>query len=215
MIDQVRLGCIGCGWALRDLYGPVLEVLENGVLAAVCDVDAERAREAGERWGVRWYTDYRAMLAGPLLDAVMVLTPTHRHAEAVVAAAHAGKHVYCEKPMAPTVEEADAMIAATRENNVKLMLAFMKRFNPSYQWVKQLIDEGRLGKVFEARARWDNARAGASAKAGYRHSRAAGGGFLQEDCLPRCKPGRRGGWGRRCGEVGIRARGEEKNVLDG
>lgn len=181
MGEQIRFGCIGSGWALRDLYLPAFEVLGNGILAAVCDVDPERARGVGERLGVPWYVNHHEMLSDSPLDAVMVLTPTHQHAEPVIAAAKAGMHVYCEKPMAPTIEEADAMIAACHENEVKLMLALMKRFNPSYQLVKRLIEEGRLGQVFEGRARWDNARAAATATAGYRHSRAAGGGFLQED----------------------------------
>ncbi|MGQ9629315.1 MAG: Gfo/Idh/MocA family protein [bacterium] len=180
-MDKVRLGMIGCGWGSNDLYRPFFKHLENGELVAVMDIDESRAKKYQESSGAKKvYTDLDRMLEDKDIDAVMILTPPNIHAEQVVKSAQAGKHIYCEKPMCKTIEEADRMIAACKENNVKLQIAFMKRFNKSFLMVKRVIDEGRLGDLFEMRAVWDNARPGASS-ANYRHRVETGGGYLQED----------------------------------
>jgi len=179
---KIKLGLVGCGAALNWMYGPFFRYLKNGELFAAMDVDETRAKRAQELYGAkRIYTDLDEMLEDEEIEAVIIATPTQFHLEQVIKAAKAGKQVYCEKPMARTIEEADAMLSACKENKVKLVLGFMKRFNKSFRLIKETIEQGRLGDVFEARATWDNARAAASAQAGYRHSLAAGGGFLQED----------------------------------
>jgi len=176
------LGIIGCGWAARDLYEPAFRFLKNGRVVAVMDINESKAKFLKELYGVpRYYTDLDDMLRDKEVEAVVVLTPPHHHLEPVVKSAEAGKHVYCEKPMAPTVQEADRMIEACRRNRVKFMIAFMKRFNKSFRFVKKLIDEDQLGSVFELRARWDNARVGKMSETQYRLKLISGGGFLQED----------------------------------
>ena len=176
------MGIIGCGWAARDLYEPAFRFLKNGRVVAVMDINESKAKFLKELYGVpRYYTDLDDMLRDKEVEAVVVLTPPHHHLEPVVKSAEAGKHVYCEKPMAPTVQEADRMIEACRRNKVKFMIAFMKRFNKSFRFVKKLIDEDRLGSVFELRARWDNARVGKMSETQYRLKLISGGGFLQED----------------------------------
>ncbi|MCL5997379.1 MAG: Gfo/Idh/MocA family oxidoreductase [Chloroflexi bacterium] len=180
-MEKLRLGLIGCGFGARDLYAPYFRYLDNGELVAAMDVDEDRGRKIQELTGCRKvYTQLDALLADKDVDAVMILTPTNLHAEQVERAAQAGKHVYCEKPMAKTIEEADRMIDACARCGVKLQVAFMKRFNPSFQRAKEILDEGRLGDIFEMRAIWDNARARTS-RANYRHQLRSGGGFLQED----------------------------------
>ncbi|RLF92937.1 hypothetical protein DRN52_07225 [Thermococci archaeon] len=181
-MKKVGLGIIGCGWAARDLYEPAFRFLKNGRVVAVMDINESKAKFLKELYGVpRYYTDLDDMLRDKEVEAVVVLTPPHHHLEPVVKSAEAGKHVYCEKPMAPTVQEADRMIEACRRNKVKFMIAFMKRFNKSFRFVKKLIDEDRLGSVFELRARWDNARVGKMSETQYRLKLISGGGFLQED----------------------------------
>ena len=176
------MGIIGCGWAARDLYEPAFRFLKNGRVVAVMDINESKAKFLKELYGVpRYYTDLDDMLRDKEVEAVVVLTPPHHHLEPVVKSAEAGKHVYCEKPMAPTVQEADRMIEACRRNKVKFMIAFMKRFNKSFRFVKKLIDEDQLGSVFELRARWDNARVGKMSETQYRLKLISGGGFLQED----------------------------------
>jgi len=181
-MKKVGLGIIGCGWAARDLYEPAFRFLKNGRVVAVMDINESKAKFLKELYGVpRYYTDLDDMLRDKEVEAVVVLTPPHHHLEPVVKSAEAGKHVYCEKPMAPTVQEADRMIEACRRNKVKFMIAFMKRFNKSFRFVKKLIDEDQLGSVFELRARWDNARVGKMSETQYRLKLISGGGFLQED----------------------------------
>jgi len=158
-MGKVKLGVIGCGLASDILYGPAFEYMKKGEVTAVMDVSVERAKAVQERHGADCiYTDLGDILDDKNVEAVMVLTPPHRHLEPVVAAAKAGKHVFCEKPMASTIEEADEMISASEANGVKLMIVFIKRFNWSFRRVKELIEEGRLGQVFEVRARWDNVK---------------------------------------------------------
>ncbi|MBM3239006.1 Gfo/Idh/MocA family oxidoreductase [Candidatus Poribacteria bacterium] len=179
-MEKVKLGLIGCGWAVNDFYAPAFQFLEKGELVAVMDIREERAKYMQEQFMTpRCYTRLDDIVNDKDVEAVMVLTPPHHHREPVVAAAKAGKHVYCEKPMAPTIAEADAMIAACKENNVKFTIAFMKRFNRSFRQVKAWLEEGRLGQVFEMRARWDNARVGGPSGEQYRLTLASGGGFLQ------------------------------------
>ncbi|MDY6913208.1 MAG: Gfo/Idh/MocA family oxidoreductase [Planctomycetota bacterium] len=181
-MEKVRFGFLGAGISMRYLYGPYMKLLENGRAYAVCDVDKQRADVARAKWGIeKAYYDYDQMLKDPQIDFVVIAVPTNYHKDMVLKAAAAGKHVFCEKPMCVTVDEADEMIAACKKANVKLMVAFMKRFNSSFCKAKEIIDSGALGDVFELRVTWDNARATSSAQSDYRHRLTSGGGYLQED----------------------------------
>ena len=109
-------------------------------LTALCDPMKENLDAAQEELNVRHvYTDYREALADPEIDAVVVVTPTQFHRDIVVAAAEAHKHVFCEKPMASTVEECDEMIEACRAHGVKLQLGFMRRFDRSFRRGKEML----------------------------------------------------------------------------
>lgn len=179
---RIGLGVVGCGGAARTLYEPAFRLLGNGRIVAAMDVDESRARGFSETYGVpKHYTRLEDILRDEEVEAVVVLTPPHHHVEPVIKAAEHGKHVYCEKPFAPTIREADEMIEACRRSSVKLMVGFMKRFNRSFRLVKKLIDGGELGQVFELRERWDNARIWKMGEDQYRLKLYSGGGFLQED----------------------------------
>jgi predicted dehydrogenase len=93
------------------------------------------------------YSDYRQALADPAVDAVVVVTPTALHHEVVLAAAAAGKHVLCEKPMAMDVRECDSMIDACAAARVKLQVAFMRRFDESFRAARERVDAGEIGDV--------------------------------------------------------------------
>ena len=178
---KVNLGVIGCGLAADILYGPAFRYMENGKLVAVMDINGERAKQIQERYGAqRVYTNLDDICNDKDVDAVLVLTPPHHHMLPVVAAAKAGKHVLCEKPMAPTIEEADEMLSVCSENRVKLMIGFMKRVNRSFRQVKDLLEAGRLGQVFEVRARLDNAKVEGPVGEEFRMTLESGGGILQE-----------------------------------
>jgi len=117
-------------------------------LLAVVEPVAEARQAACEELGIkRAYACYREALDDADVDAVVVATPTQYHREIVVAAADAGKHILCEKPMAMNAEECDEMIAAAGRVNVKLQIGFMRRFDASFGNAKERIDAGDIGKV--------------------------------------------------------------------
>lgn len=122
-------------------------------LVAICGRDAEKTAEAARRYGYqKTYTDWRAMLED---DAVQVFDnggPNNAHAEPCIAAAEAGKHVFCEKPLARTAEEARTMLDAVEKAGVKHMVAFNYRFVPAIVLARQLIESGALGRIFHFRA---------------------------------------------------------------
>ena len=117
------------------------------LVAMVDPVEAARAAALRELGIERGYADYRQALEDPSVGAVVVVTPTVFHREIVVAAAAAGKHVLCEKPMAMTAEECAAMMAACDRAGVKLQLGFMRRFSRDFVAAKQALDAGSIGEV--------------------------------------------------------------------
>ena len=149
MESKVRVCLIGCGRAgmihARSYAGSV----KDAELIAICDpLDENLDAVRRELNGIRFvYHDHREALQNPEIDAVVVVTPTRFHHDIVIAAAEAGKHVFCEKPMASTAEECDEMIKACEEHHVKLQLGFMRRFDKSFSRGKELIDSGSIGNV--------------------------------------------------------------------
>lgn len=148
MREKIKVCLIGCGRAgmihARSYSGNV----RDGQLTAICDPSEENLEAALEEVEVRYvYRDYREALKNKEIDAVIVVTPTKFHHDIVIAAAKAGKHVFCEKPMALNEKECDEMIAACREHGVKLQLGFMRRFDKNFRRGKELIDSGAVGTV--------------------------------------------------------------------
>jgi predicted dehydrogenase len=122
--------------------------IPHASLVAISDVSAESAKAAAEELGVpAWYTDYRDALKNPDVDAVLIVTPTKFHHEIALACAKAKKHIYCEKPMAMNVEECAEMIEAAKENNVKIQIGFIRRFDESFRRAKEIVDSGAIGEV--------------------------------------------------------------------
>jgi UDP-N-acetyl-2-amino-2-deoxyglucuronate dehydrogenase len=116
-------------------------------LVAVCRADPARAAEAAKQFGVPCETVYDTLLARGDVDAVCLCTPSGQHAAQTAAAAKAGKHVLVEKPMALTLADADAMIAASRAAGVTLGVAFQRRTEPTYRAVRDAIAAGELGRL--------------------------------------------------------------------
>jgi len=146
-MKQVRVGVIGAGiWGAAHLRAYSQHA--SAELVAVCDLDEARAREAGDRFGVPGvFTSAEQMLAEAELDAVSVATPDAAHADLVIACAKAGKHILCEKPLATTEAECEAMIAAARDAGVHLMVDWHNRWNPPFAEAARAIQAGELGDV--------------------------------------------------------------------
>jgi hypothetical protein len=122
-------------------------------LGAVCDENAEAAeRVAGELGAAERYTDFREAVASDRIDAVVIVTPTFTHREIACAAAQAGKHVFLEKPMAINAEECEAIMAAARAADVRLQLGFMRRFDADFVAARELLADGRLGRVMTVKS---------------------------------------------------------------
>jgi UDP-N-acetyl-2-amino-2-deoxyglucuronate dehydrogenase len=180
-MPPIKLGLAGCGpKGAQVMYAPILRFLEHGQVTALMDPDpAALAVMRAVAPGAATFTDYDRFLAQADMDAVIVASPVFLHCEQVTSAARAGKHVLCEKPMARTVAECDRMIAACRENGVTLMVAFMKRFDVSFQLAHQLIAAGELGEVFQARCEFSWHIPGEGDE-GWRAKRVTWGGMFQD-----------------------------------
>lgn len=148
----LRVGLIGAGSISRahiEAYQRFPDVVR---LEAVCDVDEAAARAAAEQTGAKAvYTDPETMLEAAAIDAVDICTPHDLHAPIAIAAATAGKHVLLEKPMACSMEECRAIVAAAEQAGVTLMIAQHFRYLPAYRGLKQLVESGDLGRVWAGR----------------------------------------------------------------
>jgi len=145
---KLGIGIIGAGGIANGAHLPNYTRNPRARLVAVADISAEAAQATAERWGIpNVYTDYRELLANPEVEAVSVTTWAGAHAEPVIAAAEAGKHILCEKPIATRLEDADAMVAAAQRAGVKFTMGYQPRFSKMWNTVKQLLDEGAIGKV--------------------------------------------------------------------
>ena len=155
LTEPVRWGIAGCGWVARDYVAPAMATSPTAHLAALCDPDASAlARIAGDSAEVARGADMEDFLATPGLEAVYVATPNHLHRPIVEAAARAGKHVLCEKPMATSLADAEAMVAVCRENGVRYATAFDQRFQARHRRLRALVNDGRLGDITAVRVHY-------------------------------------------------------------
>ncbi|NLH98619.1 MAG: Gfo/Idh/MocA family oxidoreductase [Chthonomonadales bacterium] len=143
-MGRLRVAVIGLGVGRRHLQS--YAAMPDVEIAAVADTDAVRLADCATQWNARPYTDARRMLETERLDAVSICTPPASHCELTQAAAAAGVHVLCEKPMAPTVADCTAMAAACRDAGVRLMIAQKKRFHPLVARLKALT-QAELGPI--------------------------------------------------------------------
>jgi predicted dehydrogenase len=143
----IRWGIAGCGWVARDYVGPAIQASANGTLAAVFDPDPVSRHRAADLLHVPAHHDLEAFLATPGLGAVYVAAPNHAHRALVEASAAAGIPVLCEKPMATTMADAEAMVDACARAGVHYATAFDQRFHAAHKALAGIMAEGRLGTV--------------------------------------------------------------------
>jgi predicted dehydrogenase len=142
----IRIGLVGCG-AISTQHIEALEATDGLRLAAVADAAADRAREVGERHGVPWTTDVDELAGRDDVDAVTIATPSGLHPPQALAALRRGKHVVVEKPIALSVADADAVIAAGRERGLVVATISQRRFEPVVRALKAAVDGGALGRI--------------------------------------------------------------------
>ena len=146
--EEIGVGLIGCGRAGMIHARNLVNKVPGARMEAVADVNEETAREAAGELGLsKWHTDYRDLLNDGRVGAVIVVAPTDLHCAIVKDSAAAGKHVFCEKPMAMNAAECGEMIGACDKAGVKLQIGFMRRFDRSFMEAKRLLDEGAIGDL--------------------------------------------------------------------
>ncbi|HEX8137018.1 MAG TPA: Gfo/Idh/MocA family oxidoreductase [Pyrinomonadaceae bacterium] len=144
---KIKWGLIGCGDISRKRIAPALLDLDSCELSAVTRANFDKAESFAREFGARkWYGKWQELLADEEIEAVYIATPVHLHAAQAVAAAEAGKHVLCEKPMAMSVAECERMIAACEENGVRLGVAYYRHFYPVVARIRTLLSEGETGR---------------------------------------------------------------------
>jgi len=145
---KLGIGVIGAGGIANGAHLNNYARNPRVKLIAVADIDLAKAKAAAEKWGIpHYYEDYHDVINHPDVEAVSVTTWPTAHAEPVIAAAKAGKHVLCEKPIATTLEDANAMVAATDKAGVKFAMGYQPQFGKVWPAVKNLIDEGVCGRI--------------------------------------------------------------------
>jgi 1,5-anhydro-D-fructose reductase (1,5-anhydro-D-mannitol-forming) len=145
---KLRWGVIGIGNIVQSTIAPAMVAEADCELIAAVSRDQGRADEFAARFGARYaYTEYDEMLANPEVEAVFIATPNNQHAAQTIAAARAGKHVLCDKPMAITVADAVASVEACEEAGVKLGINFHNRHLPWVQDTKKMVADGEIGEV--------------------------------------------------------------------
>jgi len=149
----VGWGLVGCGDIAAKRVAAALARAEGSALVTVARARAALSAEFAERHGARrWHADWRGVLADPEVDAVYLATPVHLHAEQAVAAAEAGKHVLCEKPMALETAGCERMIAAARAHGVRLGVAYYRHHYRVIARLRELLASGEIGEPVLAQA---------------------------------------------------------------
>lgn len=151
-----RIGIVGLGFigTQKHLVG-LAQHPDKAEIVGFCDIDESRAKAAQEQYGSAdsyVTTDYHQLLADESIDIIHVCTWNNTHCEITVAALEAGKHVLCEKPMAITGEEARAMVAAAEKSGKTLSVGYQYRLRTESQYIRKLVDEGRLGEIYAGAA---------------------------------------------------------------
>jgi predicted dehydrogenase len=147
-MKPIKIGIIGCGGISRAHARGYENLTDLFQIVATCDVNEASAIERGQQLGAKHvFTDYEKMLKEADIDAVDVCLPHDIHAEVSINALNSGKHVLVEKPIATTLSEADSMISSADKAGMKLMVALNERYDPAHERIKQMIDDGTLGKL--------------------------------------------------------------------
>jgi predicted dehydrogenase len=154
---MLKFALVGCGRIAKrhsELLG--LGQIPNAMLSAVCDIDEAKAQKLASQFGVPAFTDMHRMMTDADVDVVVILTESGRHAEHTCALAKYGKHIVVEKPMALSLDDADAMIRVCDLAGIKLFVVKQNRFNVPVVQLRKALEQGRFGKLVlgTVRVRW-------------------------------------------------------------
>ncbi|MEP7378948.1 MAG: Gfo/Idh/MocA family oxidoreductase [Chloroflexota bacterium] len=177
-MNELRWGILSTAAIGRRKVVPAIQAARRCRVVAVGSRDAQRGRAYADLLGIPTVHDsYAAVLADPAVDAVYIPLPNHLHAEWAIAAARAGKHVLCEKPLAMDAREAEQIVAACSQAGVVLAEAFMYRLHPSWVAIRELVASGRIGELMAVQSWFGYFN---DDPANIRNIAAAGGGALYD-----------------------------------
>ena len=151
---MIKVAVIGVG-SISECHLDAYVKNKDAELYAICDINPETLKRQGERYNIpeeRRFLDYKELLKLPEIDAVSVCTWNSEHAPVTIAALQAGKNVLCEKPMATSVEAAEAMLAAAKESGKHLQIGFVRRYGNDCALIQDLVKEGFFGDIYFAKA---------------------------------------------------------------
>ncbi|HEY1869920.1 MAG TPA: Gfo/Idh/MocA family oxidoreductase [Chitinophagaceae bacterium] len=152
-MKKIKWGIIGCGDVTEVKSGPAFNKVKNSELVAVMRRDADKVKDYAHRHNVpKWYTEADQLINDPDVNAIYIATPPSSHEQYTIAAAHARKPVYVEKPMSVNAASATRMINVAKEKNIKLSVAHYRNAQPLFNKIKQLINDQAVGKVLFARS---------------------------------------------------------------
>lgn len=150
---RVNVAVIGCGFIAETAHLPNLLSTSKAKLVALCDVNEDRLKKLGSKFGVaKLYNDYMKVAESHDVDAVVICTPTASHAEVAKAVAESGKHIFVEKPLANSFEQAKNVVETAQRSKAKLMVGYQMRFLPNHKKVKEMIRQDVIGEPFYAEA---------------------------------------------------------------
>lgn len=151
--EKARIGVLGTGVIIRDYHMQVLADNNRATMVAAGNLRLASLERLAQDFGIPvTYTDFDLMAQDPDIDAVVIGLPNFLHAPVTIRMLEEGKHVLCEKPMALTVADAQAMVDAADASGRKLMIAHMWRYDPEIRWLRDVISSGILGRVFKVKA---------------------------------------------------------------
>jgi len=178
-MKRLRWGILGCAAIADRAVIPAIRASETGELVGIASRNEEKARAKAEEFDIpKYYGSYEALLADKDIDAVYIPLPNHLHKEWTIAAANAGKHILCEKPLALNAAEAQEMVDFCKEAGVHLAEAFMYRHHPRIARVKEILAGGEIGELRAIRGVFTYN--GAGNRADIRQVKAWGGGGLYD-----------------------------------
>ncbi len=169
---MVKVGVIGAG-GMGNLHMGILSKMRDVEITVICDEEKEKAIEAKLKFGAqRIETNFRKLLETDEIEAILCCVPTFMHTQIVIESARAGKHIFCEKPLCMTIDEASKIKRALDKSKVKFQIGFVRRFDDEWLKFKELIIDGKIGRPVI----WRSINAGSAPSAKWYVDKKKGGG---------------------------------------
>lgn len=173
-----KIGIVGCGGISR-VHLDILSQISDVEISAICDVDEKKLLEFKKKYGAKKiFSDFKELMREEV-DVILCCVPTHLHAPVIVEAAKKGKDIFCEKPLAMTMEDALEMEEVCKKNRVKFQIGFVRRFDSEWLKLKELIQKGTIGRP----VLWRGANAGSGPNPKWFFEKEKGGGPFVDGCV--------------------------------